>query len=664
MFRPSTEEARVRRRRAFGAAALGAVVAAAPVLGMLRAGGVEAAPTGLYKGGADASLVAVDALNVPGTIDLVNAKLAPSAVGVASDGSLSGKQSTATATNLKAAPAGAKLPDLVVEATQSAPPDNPKPTVNQLLQLPANPVVQATITRASAQARTTPAEDCSPDRQPISSATTDVADATVLPGVLDLAIRNSQGATASSYGTIGLVGYPNTRRSVLATSGAQVTTVSLFHGQANELNINVAAPPTLKALATGVPGTAKVEYTQPLLTITGSQTQPILLGEDRAQRATIGPVTIEIAPLVKTISADGTKASGATALLHLRVDLGAALVADLQVAPLTARAEAPIGGVTCPDDKDPLRETQKDVSADGIVPDGEAVYTITVPNRGAAPIENVKVVDTVTAPSGTSIVGTSPAAKSVDGLVATWEGLGPIPSNGVLTLFVTIKGPSDLAPGAAFSNKVDVSGTYRGQPTTGTATVDGPTGRTSPSGPSCDLSASNLSTSHTKVRQGETFQHYVHALNRGGATCQAVIVTLVHDPEEEFVSCSDGCTYDSATRTITWNIGSLAGGQSKTVTAVTRVKDTAPIGTELQGTGTISSTGAKTVKLIEPITLVTGDSVLRPPAPARLGDGGGGESSRAGGQLPATGGSQHGPLALAGALVLVALGLRTRLVRP
>ena len=58
-----------------------------------------------------------------------------------------------------------------------------------------------------------------------------------------------------------------TNKGVKSTTTTQITAIRLFKGTANQLTINVLAPPVVTATATGKPGGAKVEYSEPVLQV-------------------------------------------------------------------------------------------------------------------------------------------------------------------------------------------------------------------------------------------------------------------------------------------------------------------------------------------------------------------------------------------------------------
>ena len=327
-----------------------------------------------YQGAASASLVTADALDVPGTFDLANAQVAPAnsavdSAGGLTSGSATGLSSTAHATNLNVNLLSGAIPldNLLVQASQTAPPDNANPVTDKLVSLPANPLLDATVASASAHARFV-ANQCLPAGTPMSDASSYVADASVLNGVIPggtatsslLAVDNAQGATVSSHTTEQLVSAAGQTTDALESSAeTQLTGLTLLAGTPNALTINVIAPDAITAVATGTPGGAKVTYQEPILDVVQGGKN---LGElDAANPSmSIGPLSgpgglnlgilsLSIgSPTGVTESADGTAASGGISLLHLSVPAAAAgspiplpagvpTVADVEVSPSRPR---------------------------------------------------------------------------------------------------------------------------------------------------------------------------------------------------------------------------------------------------------------------------------------------------------------------------------------
>ncbi len=328
-------------------------------------GQAGAATTGSYGGSASADLVTLDALDIPGTMDLANAQVAPALAQVSSTGSLPGSaQAYAHATNLNVNLLSGAIPldNLLVQATQSSPPANASPVSKQLLSLPANPLLDATLASASAHADFLPNGACLPAGTPISDASSALANASVLNGVIPggagtslLALDNAQGSTVFTHSTVGLVSESGqSTYGVQSSAITQLTALTLFKGTSNQLTVNVLAPPTVTATATGQPGGASVTYTEPILQIV--QGSKVLGTLDAASANTsislAGLGTLSLGQLTNVVKApNGTSASGSASLLTLTLGGSGtpipATVVHLAIAPASVSATVPAGGVVC-----------------------------------------------------------------------------------------------------------------------------------------------------------------------------------------------------------------------------------------------------------------------------------------------------------------------------
>ena len=576
-----------------------------------------------YGGSTSGSLVALSALTVPGTLNLANAEVAPADAEVASDSTLSGGVAAhARAANLDAnlINDNIAIDNQLVSASQSAPPDNATAVTKQFLGLPVAPLLAASAGNATAHARWIGGPPpCLPAGTPIARGISTLASADVLTGTplgsAAVSVVNANGGAVTTDSAVALVNIPGqTNLGVQATTLNQLTSIILFKGSANELDVNVVAPPVLTATASGNPGGAKVAYAEPILQVfRAGKLVGTLDAASVNQSVTVpGVATLSLGTLTKTEAADGTSASGSASLLDVHVGISPLPVnlATITVAGASVSAHVPAGGVVC---DNPLREAKKDLSATSVAPGQTFSYTVTVPNRASCVLDNVKVVDTITAPAGTSVVSTDPPADSVNALVLTWNDIGPINPNVTKNLQITVRAPADMASGAQFANHADISATCNGTTITQPADVSGPTGYVPAVGVPCRLGESNKAASHLEVFPGETFDYYIHVLNDGGQPCNGTTVTDSLDSTVNFVACSDGCTANGST--LTWYLGTLAPGASRTlvVTVVPAAAD--QLGIHLPDSATIAATGAQaTVHTDGPV--LSGRSVLAPPLPA------------------------------------------------
>ena len=621
-----------------------------------------------YKGSANSDIVHVKALNIPNTIQLAELGVAPSSAEMNSAGVPGGGKAHAHATNIDAdVLSGTLAAQLIVSSDHRAPSTVKGPDVHELLNVPLDPILNADVARTTALSRWN-SSGCITPGVPISESKSELADANVLTntplGMALAAVDNKNGDTVYSDSSVGLVNVPGQDgKGVLSQTTTQVTGVTLFKGTANQLTINVLAPPHIEAVATGKPGGASVTYSEPILQVVDANGDS--LGELNAADAHLdldaSPlVHLKLGTLEKKVAQDGTSAEGSAVLLEVTVlDAPGAIepLLRLTIAGGSAAATAPTGGVDCSGGTNngdnggnnggnggdcgadnPLKELQVGPSTLRASAGSTFTYTISVSNRGNCVLNHVKVDDTINGPPDSSVTGTSPKADTVDGLHVIWNDIGPLNPGQVKVLVITVKVPDGITSGH-YKDDVDATATGGGKNFEQTVTVEGPD--VGNNAGACNLEESKAGASHKEVKPGETFNVYVSLLNSGSAPCPGVTVTLPIDDDLTFVSCTFDCS--NTDKTIKWTIDTLAPGESKTLTATLKVPDNAPNGEEFHHVVTIIDGGTITRTADGP--KVTGNSVLAP-FPAAGGDVEVGGVS----ELPTTG-------MYIGSLVLLALAL-------
>ena len=649
---------RFRRWATAGLAALTAV----PAVFALTAAPARAA-TGPYGGQATGDLVHVNAVNSPAIAPgLADAHVAPSSALVKSDGlaaPYAGKRSAARAANvdLPLLAGAVDLSGLIVEAKQSAPPTNANPDVQSLTgPIDISPIATLEAAKASAHA-VWGANDttCIAAGTPIATSTSTVLDASLLGlgapiGDALVSVVNGQGGAAFTKSDVGLVNVAGqTNKGVNSTVLDQLTGVVLFKGSANEITLNVVAPPTLSATATGAAGTSTVTYNQPVVQIVqGGTVTDVLNASNINTNITIPGEVLHISlGELQNVKKTDTEASGNTQLLHIDVlDVTDTItLARVEIAPMAVKATVPTGGVDCGGGgAGPLSNLQVDASTGVVLPGGEFQYVVTVPNIGPCTVDHVKVDLTITGPDGSTITAAEPPPNTIAGLKVSWPDIGSIAPGALKTLKATIKVPTNAPVGAHYTGVAHASGTCQGQNTAADAT-SGPIPTVgSPSTSACDLSASSIVSSHKEVRIGDEFNEYVRLTNLGKGTCNGIKVTMPYPPDTSFVACTDSCTHDDSKRVVTWTVPSLGSGMSKDLVATFKVNPSAKNGENL-GTSVTITSGGRTVKDSSKLPIVTASNVLNA----------GAQRSR-GALLPRTGGTI--PMALAFALLGLGLGMR------
>lgn len=574
---------------------------------------------------------------------------------------------------LQAANAPGQIQQTLAEAT-SPKPSSASGSALDLTQL--EPLLRANVLSSTAAANTTSDNSCVLAPKAISSGEAQVANADALETSPTTPVVALGGTSQSTSDTrlvtpMNAAGKPvSTGNAALgAETVANLAPVTLFKGTPAELTIKVLAPLRLAVSAGGVAGTATVSYAPvgrgpqaPIVSITaGGQTQTLssqdLFGNGGLKIALgVADVTIGTPPhaltglenTVPKLAADGTSASAAVDFIRVTVPgslpssatgsgdplgqvlnpvlqpivaglsqvtdpIGQALkqagvtVADVRVGHLEASVAVPAGGIVCPAPPNPLGESVKDVSTLAVAPGQTFTYDIRVPNRGSQDVTNVTVTDTYS--NGLQFVSSVPAPDSHSGNVLTYK-LGTLAPNQFDTIVLTFRVPADASAGTVYHNHADITGTYAGQPVSQTVDVSGPTVAAAGAG-GCALTYSTKYASNTQVTTGENFGYFVNVLNSGGSPCTGVQVTDTLINGVTFVSCTASCTHSG--QDVSWQLGTLAPGQSTVVSVV--VKVTATSGT-LPDTAHVTSTNGGAANPQTPGPTVSGTSVPAPGVPA------------------------------------------------
>lgn len=273
--------------------------------------------------------------------------------------------------------------------------------------------------------------------------------------------------------------------------------IVLFQGiPGAEITIELLGEWTMRAVATGIPGQAYVQYmpgtagNTPLLSITNSLpvvgetvsnlvlTLNQLLGVDDIVTGLLGGeggllglglVDLKLNPdPVIVQAADGTSVSASVDVAKITLLptgegilgqltgglLGGLELADVRIGHMEVAATVPAGGITCPD-----INVSKTATPDPVNAGSDFTYTIAVNNPYDCVLTNVRVVDTITTSNNNiryTIRSQEPAASSVADGVLTWNDVGPIDPKATKELKITVNVSADSAAGN-FINTADVT---------------------------------------------------------------------------------------------------------------------------------------------------------------------------------------------------------------
>jgi hypothetical protein len=364
---------------------------------------------------------------------------------------------------------------LAQKAVATAPPNSG--LIDNKVNLALDPVVNATLAEGRAQANWTTDPQgnngCALG-QDISNGFGHLANATAVGSPNPTALVNAPGELSTTSFTrlvpqtdaTGATVGGGTGVGLMSENVQTYVPIGLLGGA---VTVTVVGPIHLRAVATGVPGQAYMQYgppdgtpgTTPILTIQAAGGVPFVITAQQlvgGQGITIplGVANITVATPPHALggtgapvaAADGTSVSGEADL----VSVTAPSVADIRVGHMEASATVPAGGILCQVD------VSKEAQPDKVNPGDKFNYIIHVHNPHACTLTGVKVVDNVSATRGVTftILGEDPKADSVTKSTITWNDIGPLPPGATKDLVVHMQVYSGSA-GGTFTEKASVT---------------------------------------------------------------------------------------------------------------------------------------------------------------------------------------------------------------
>lgn len=310
-------------------------------------------------------------------VPLVGASVAEVILGQV-EGTLSAAapRATAESRNLEGTALTAIPLNILSEATQVAPPDNPTPATDSLISgtipLTIPGVLDLGVSNSSAQARFAADGTCLDATVPVSQSSVSTADVSVLDiSGLPGGVVNLPGTASVSQKTeLVSNGRPNGGRNVVSTVTGSTASLQL----AGNHVLEVTSEPELKVTADGTAAGTTATYSTPIVELGGMS---IIPGSPMSVPAEAG-MLLELSVGTPTItkSPDGLTVTASAAAVHLKLTLGGFIdVAEIDLFPMTATAQAPAGGVTCGDttggvdtDGDGLTDTEETTGSENDFP--------------------------------------------------------------------------------------------------------------------------------------------------------------------------------------------------------------------------------------------------------------------------------------------------------
>ncbi len=221
-------------------------------------------------------------------------------------------------------------------------------------------------------------------------------------------------------------------------------------------------------------------------------------------------------------------------------------------------------------------------------------YTVTAENTGQTALSNTTITDDLSdvldnadmvSGSLKSSVGNAP---ELNGSILSW--VGDLAAGQKVELSYAVKVKSDFSQIATLLNTVTAVGTAPGNITVPSNCVTG-------SEPGCTTTHPVPATSVTIeksdgkliVGAGEELVYDVTVTNTGSDEVTKVVATDSLPTGLTFVTASNKGTFDSATRTVTWAIGSIPVGEKVTVQVTATVDQDVRPGAEIRNTATVET---------------------------------------------------------------------------
>jgi uncharacterized repeat protein (TIGR01451 family) len=410
------------------------------------------------------------------------------------DGKLDGKNAYghAAGVSLNLGQGDNSVPQAQLTIAEAASPPRSREATD-IIEVPAAPILTATVQPDVAEANTRSADDVCVLGKPLSQGTSNVADAQLVPAgdavAPGFALADATGEVLTRS-TEQLVGNGHGSLGLSSSSSLETAGITLFKGiEGAETTIKVVNPITLDATAGGFPGTAKATFgdedgDKPVLSIkNGGNVTKLTLEQLIGEGAVIdfdGLIKLEIGlDPTTTAAADGTKVTSVADLVKITVigdpapstgsvggplgdvlepvlqpvlsalddsgllqtidqalaDAGLSTGVDFRLGHFEASSQVPPGGIEC---GLPVKKTVDDPV---VQPGDEFTYTITVDNPYDCTLTDVKVDDRIEADGGVQwqVLRTRPAADTETHDRVVWNDIG------------------DVAPGDSASVEVDIA---------------------------------------------------------------------------------------------------------------------------------------------------------------------------------------------------------------
>ena len=264
----------------------------------------------------------------------------------------------------------------------------------------------------------------------------------------------------------------------------------------------------------------------------------------------------------------------------------------------------------------PVLTTTKTVvnltSPGGFQPSDEVRYTISIANDGTIAATDVIVIDAVDVVFEDVIAEDGGVYDLASGAI-TWDA-GDIPAGGSLSLSFTGRIRASVSNGTGVANQAVIQGSNfvaQVSDDPATAAADDPTVFVVEAMPELDtFTKSYVDENGGAVEPGDSILYTLRVTNTGRAVSTLTTVRDVMDAAFVSVSPLNGGVYDVATRTVTWDLGTLAVGDSRDLQVRAVLADVLPNGSVVANQAVVSSTEIGGVQSDDPATAAVDDATL------------------------------------------------------
>ncbi len=294
----------------------------------------------------------------------------------------------------------------------------------------------------------------------------------------------------------------------------------------------------------------------------------------------------------------GALAAGGSGSVTVTVDVNSTIsngtvlhnsssINSVETAPVSAQVDVTVTSL-------PVLTLNKTSSKATVNAGGQLVYTLDFQNTGSDQATNVVLEDHL--PTDVTFNSASGGATESAGVV-TWN-LGALAAGGSGSVTVTVDVNSTISNGTVLHNSSTINSTE-------TAPVSAQVDVTVTSLPVLNI---DKTASKTHVDAGEELLYTLNYQNTGSTQATNVVLEDHLPGETVFKSASGGGTETGGV--VKWNLGTLAAGQSGSVTVTVVVNSHLLNGTVLHNTAAINSTETPPVSSTVVDTMVTSLPIL------------------------------------------------------